>query len=204
MGLNCSKLSEKIERCRVVILPRWEYKINKFFSDKCYDHRSPTPSRQLDEDVIVIDVINLNINNTSELNNYIENDLTLGCMEKTPYNFPRITPKTPYNFPRITPKTPSNSPRITPKTPSNSPRITSKTPSNSPRIKTKPPSNSPRITTKTPSNSPRITTKTPSNLPKEISEYKIESVLFQPVEKDSDEEFIHISISDVVDTYESN
>ena len=101
MGLNCSKLSEKIEHCRTVIFPRMEYRISKFFSDKCYEHRSPTPSpRNSDSDVVVINICDLNNNYNFKKNNiekFIENDITLDDMEETP-------PKTPPNSPKVSPK----------------------------------------------------------------------------------------------------
>jgi hypothetical protein len=97
MGLNCSKLSNKLEHCRMVVFPRWEYKINKFFSDKCYDRKSPTPSpRNSDGDIVVIDI--------KDLNNYIENDITLDDMEES-------LPKAPHNSPK---QAPHNSPKQAP------------------------------------------------------------------------------------------
>jgi hypothetical protein len=91
MGLNCSKISNKIEHCRTVVFPRWEYKINKFFSDKCYDHKSPIPSpRNSDIDIVVIEG---GLNNYLEREIRVENDITLDDMEETPKKSPHNSTK---------------------------------------------------------------------------------------------------------------
>ena len=58
MGLDCSKLSDKIEHCREVIYPRVKYKITKFFSKTCYDRKPPTPSPRhiSDNNIVIIEI----------------------------------------------------------------------------------------------------------------------------------------------------